>query len=77
VPFASFLATTFAGSFIWCGVLAWVGINTIGKQPNLLNDPDALGHVLKHDTLWFVGLAALVGCGFLFVKWYAKRGKAA
>jgi membrane protein DedA with SNARE-associated domain len=75
VPFWQFVLTTFAGSFVWCGVLAYVGINTIGKSPDLLQDPDALGRVLKHDTLWFVGLAAIVGAGFMFVKWYGRRSK--
>ena len=73
VPFASFLATTFAGSFLWCTVLAWVGAETIGKRPDLLQNPDALASVLKHDLLWFVALAMLVGGGFVVVKAYAKR----
>lgn len=75
VPFASFMATTFAGSFLWCTVLAWVGAETIGKRPDLLQDPEALAQVLKHDLIWFVGLAALIGGGFLVVKVYASRMK--
>ena len=76
VPFAQFAATTFAGSFLWCTVLAWVGAETIGKRPDLLQDPDALAHVLKDDLLWFVGLAVLVGGGFIVVKAYASKLKA-
>jgi membrane protein DedA with SNARE-associated domain len=75
VPFGQFVAVTFAGSFLWSGVLAWVGAETIGKRPDLLENPEALAHVLKHDLLWFVGLAALVGGGFLVVKAYAARLK--
>lgn len=77
VPFAQFAATTFAGSFLWCTVLAWVGAETIGKRPDLLQDPDALAHVLKDDLLWFVGLAALIGGGFIVVKAYASKLKSA
>ena len=76
-PFLPFAAVTFAGSFIWCAILAWVGAETIGKHPDLLQDPDALAHVLKEDLLWFVRLAALIGGGLLFVKWYTKRSKPA
>lgn len=74
-PFVPFAAVTFVGSFIWCAILAWVGAETIGKRPDLLEDPDALAHVLKDDLLWFVGLAAMLGGGLLVVKWYTKRVK--
>ena len=33
--------------------------------------------MLKHDLLWFVGLAAILGGGLIFVKWYTKRAKTA
>lgn len=73
VPFLPFLATTFVGSFLWCGILAWVGAETIGARPDLLTNPDALEHVLREDLLWFVLLVVGVGAGWLFVKWYGKR----
>jgi len=76
-PFLPFVGVTFAGSFLWCTILAWVGSETIGKRPDLLQDPDALAHVLKEDLLWFVALAAMLGGGLLFVKWYTKRSKPA
>jgi membrane protein DedA with SNARE-associated domain len=75
MPFGPFLAATFVGSFLWCTVLAWVGVNTIGQHPELMSDPDALVHVLKEHTLWFVGLALIVGGGYIAVKTYAKRAK--
>lgn len=75
-PFVPFLGVTFVGSFIWCAILAWVGAETIGKRPDLLQDPDALAHVLKEDLLWFVALAAMLGGGLILVKWYTKRVKA-
>jgi membrane protein DedA with SNARE-associated domain len=75
VPFGSFLATTFAGSFLWCGVLAFVGAKTLGKRPDLLEDPTALAEVLKHDLLWFVALVVVVGAGWVAVQVFARRGK--
>ena len=76
VPFVPFAVVTFVGSTLWCGILAWYGAATIGKRPDLLDNPDALKDVLKHDLLWFVALVVALGAGWLFVKAYAARGKA-
>lgn len=73
VPFAWFALTTFAGSFAWTGVLAWAGAVTIGQHPELLQDPDALSHVVKDELGWFVLFAACLGAALLGVKAYAKR----
>lgn len=73
VPFLPFLAITFVGSTLWCAVLAWVGAQTIGKRPDLLDDPSALTDVLKHDLIWFVLLIAGLFGGWLFVKWFGRR----
>lgn len=77
VPFLPFALVTFIGSTLWCGILAWYGARTIGQRPDLLDNPDALVQVLKHDLLWFVGLVVALGAGWLFVKWYGNRGKSA
>ena len=39
VPFAQFAAVTFAGSFVWCSVLAWFGAKTIGQRPTSCRTP--------------------------------------
>lgn len=77
VPFGWFLGVTFVGSTVWCGVLAAFGAATIGARPDLLSDPDALTQVLKHDLLWFVGLAATLAAAAIGVKAYGKRRAAA
>jgi membrane protein DedA with SNARE-associated domain len=77
VPFPAFLAVTFVGSTLWSGVLGVFGARTIGRRPDLLTDPDALSHVIKDDLLWFVLLVAGLGAGWLFVKWFGSRGRAA
>lgn len=73
VPFGPFAAVTFVGSTLWCGVLSFFGARTIGQRPDLLDNPDALSEVLKHDLLWLVALIALLGAGWLFVKWFGSR----
>lgn len=76
VFFARFAAVTFVGSTLWTGILAWAGAKTIGKRPDLLENPEALTDVLKHDLLWFVLLVVGLGAGWMFVQWFGKRGRA-
>ena len=73
IPFWPFAGVTFVGSTLWCGILAWFGAATLGKRPDLLDDPTALASVVKHDLLWFVAGIAALGAGWLFVKWYGNR----
>ena len=68
---------TFAGSTLWCGILAWFGARTIGQQPGLLDDPDLLIRAVKSNLLGFVLLVAGLGAGWNFVQWFGKRGKVA
>lgn len=77
IPFLPFAGITFAGSTLWCGILAFFGARTIGQHPDLLDDPSALSHVIKDELIWFVLLVAGLGAGWLFVKWFGSRGKAA
>lgn len=72
-PFVPFAVVTFLGSTLWCGVLAFVGAKTIGQRPDLLDDPEALSSVIKHDLLWFVALIAAMFAGWLFVQWFGRR----
>jgi membrane protein DedA with SNARE-associated domain len=73
VNFPKFAAVTFVGSFVWCAVLAVFGQRTLGANPDLLKDPNALVAVVKHDLVWFVLLVVGLGAGWLFVQWYARR----
>ena len=73
VPFVPFMLVTLTGSTLWCGVLALFGARTIGRRPDLLEDPTALASVIKHDLVWFVALVVVVGGGWLFVKWFQSR----
>ncbi len=75
VPFGRFVAVTFVGSTLWCGILAIFGARTIGQQPGLLEDPEALTQAVKSNLLWFVLLVVGLGAGWLFVRWFAQKGK--
>ena len=67
--FLKFSILTTIGAAIWCSVLAWLGgrvgdkLRLEGKNPL---DPDALVHAVKHESLWIVGVIALV-CMLYFV----------
>lgn len=75
-PFLPFVIVTFLGSTLWCGVLAGFGARTIGQRPDLLENPDVMVDVMKHDLWWFVGLVVLLGAGWTFVKWFGSRKSA-
>jgi membrane protein DedA with SNARE-associated domain len=77
MPFATFVGVTFVGSTLWCAILAWFGAATIGKRPDLLENPEALAEVIKHDLLWFVVLVGALGAGWFFVRWFGGRKSAA
>lgn len=75
MPFVKFTVVTFIGSTLWCTILAVFGAQTIGKQPGLINDPDALMQAVKSNLLWFVLLVVGLGAGWMFVQWFGRRGK--
>jgi len=76
MPFGKFVAVTFVGSTLWCGILAVFGARTIGRQPNLLEDPQALIQAVKGNLGWFLLLVVGLGAGWFFVRWFGQRGKA-
>jgi len=72
--FGTFSLMTVAGSFIWCTILAWFGQHVIGSEPNLMNDPEKLVHLLKAKSLWLVGFVALL-CALYFVVLRLTAGR--
>jgi membrane protein DedA with SNARE-associated domain len=77
VPFGAFAGITFVGSTLWCSILAVFGARTIGRQPDLLNDPEALSRAVRDNLLWFILLVVGLGAGWFFVKWFGSRRKTA
>lgn len=73
--FRVFSTMTLLGSFVWSVVLAWFGARVLGGEPQLLNDPDALVHVLKTKLIWFVGAAALFLALYILVDLLGRRAR--
>jgi membrane protein DedA with SNARE-associated domain len=75
MPFGVFTTMTLLGSALWSTVLAWFGAQVLGDRPDLLQDPDALVHVLKDKLVWFVGAAAVLFLLYLAVDLIGRRLK--
>ena len=72
--FAVFSAMTIIGSFIWCWVLAWFGVKISRNHPELINDPAAMVHAIKHESIWIIAFIVLF-CLLYFIamKLTARR----
>jgi membrane protein DedA with SNARE-associated domain len=71
--FVVFSVTTLSGSFLWSLVLAWFGAQVLADQPDLLQNPDALVHVLKAKLLWFIGAAIVLLATYVLVDVLGRR----
>ena len=70
---ASYSVMTLVGSAVWCTVLAMFGKSVLGSEPQLMQDPDALGHALRAKSLVVAG-AVLVLAGLYFaVVWMTRK----
>jgi membrane protein DedA with SNARE-associated domain len=77
VPFGRFSLSTLAGSATWCSVLAWFGAKVLADEPKLLEDPDALVHVLHEKLIWIVVFAATMLALYVLVDVIGRRLKKA
>ena len=75
MPFGTFSLMTLLGSFLWSWVLAWFGAQVLGGEPRLMQDPDALIHVLKVKLVWFVVAAAVMLGLYIAVDLIGRRLK--
>jgi len=73
MPFGRFSVMTLLGSFLWSTVLAWFGARVLAEEPRLLQDPDALLHVIKAKLLWFIVAAVVMLCLYLAVDIIGRR----
>lgn len=73
-PFLNYSISTILGSATWCTVLALFGQSVLGAEPDLLNDPDKMIHVLKAKLLWIV-VAVLVMTVAYVAMVFATRKK--
>ena len=54
--FAVFSAVTIAGAALWCSVLAYLGDRLFQVQPDLIQKPEALEHLVKHQSLVIIAV---------------------
>jgi membrane protein DedA with SNARE-associated domain len=74
MPFGKFSLMTIIGSAFWCGILSWYGKGIAERNPQLMENPDALTAAIKHESLWLVvGVAVLCVLYFLMLRLTAKR----
>ena len=75
--FLPYCVMTIVGSALWCTVLAWFGQKVLGAEPKLIDDPEALVHALKANTLTLViGVVVLTLLYFAVVRMTQKRESA-
>ena len=65
--FAVFSAMTVLGSAIWCSVLAFLGKRAFEVEPGLFDNPEAMEHFVKHQSLAIVAGAAVLACLYFLV----------
>lgn len=74
MPFGKFSLVTTVGAFIWCAILSWYGKGMAERNPDLMKDPEAMVHAIKHESIWIVaGIAVLGVLYFLMLKMTAKK----
>jgi membrane protein DedA with SNARE-associated domain len=64
--FGLFSLMTIIGSFLWCAVLAWFGMKVSRNHPELVSNPTALVHAIKHESIWIIGFI-VVFCALYFL----------
>jgi membrane protein DedA with SNARE-associated domain len=72
-PYLMFSVMTLSGSFVWSFVLAWFGAQVLADSPNLLEDPNAMIHVLKDKLVWFAGAAFVLLATYVVVDLLGRR----
>jgi membrane protein DedA with SNARE-associated domain len=63
--FLVFSVVTIIGSAIWCGVLAYLGLQAYRKEPQLLSDPEAMVHFIKTQSHWIVLFVVILAALYL------------
>ena len=76
MTFGVFSLVTVLGAFFWCSILAWFGARITAAHPDLMNDPEALMHIMQQEGHWIVG-AVLVLCAlYILAMRLTSRGSA-
>jgi membrane protein DedA with SNARE-associated domain len=67
MPFGVYSVMTIIGAASWCMVLAWFGAAVLGDQPDLVQDPRRLVHVMQERSYLIGGFALLLCALYLAV----------
>ncbi len=73
IPLGTYLTMTAIGSASWCTVLTWFGQRVLGKEPNLINDPEALTRTLKHESMTIVIGVVVLTLLYIAVVWMTRK----
>ncbi len=71
-----FSLVTIAGSALWCAVLTYLGARAYRAQPDLINNPDGLVHLMKTQSHWIVLFVAVLAVLYLLVLRLSAKGPA-
>lgn len=74
--FAVFSLMTVVGSALWCTVLAYFGHKAYEKQPDLIENPEAMMSFIKHQSFAIVAvIAGLTALYILVMKLTAPKAR--
>ncbi len=73
MPFLSFSVMTLLGAGIWCTILAWFGRDILGENPELLDSPEAMIHVIKSKLYIFVAAMLILGGLYFWMAFSHKK----
>ena len=73
MDFWKFSLATLTGAGFWCLVLAWFGKKVIGDEPALLQDPQAMVHVLKAKLIYFILAVVVIGALYFIIHKQVKK----
>jgi membrane protein DedA with SNARE-associated domain len=65
--FAVFSGVTIFGSALWCSVLTYLGDRAYRAQPDLIENPDALLHLIKTQSHWIILIVAAIAILYLLM----------
>jgi membrane protein DedA with SNARE-associated domain len=76
MPFGVFSVITTVGSLIWCSILSWYGVGVAERNPTLMEDPDALVHFIKAESVWLIAGIAILCALYVLVLQLTRKAPA-
>lgn len=73
--FKKFSLMTILGAGLFCAALAWFGMQVLGDQPALMQDPGAMIKVLKAKSHYLIGFALVIGALYWLMTFMQKRAQ--